>query len=170
MSDLDISSVSALVAANFIAAAELARLLGNNTSIFKSSYHEGPDYNIYSHDINGHLLLAVIFGTESKPGAVWFYTKQAVTDLLPLVGEHFVLAGAVDMIDDLAVALDGELDRLLADNVYLQEEEDEEEEEENGHPPPPSAAAGNELMNFEEALAAGLLPTDMWSDDQDSIS
>ncbi len=80
---LDITSVGALVAANFMAATELARLLGRG-SVFKSSYHEGGnnnDHNIYAYDVNGDLLLVVVFGSESKPGAVWFYTKQAANTL-----------------------------------------------------------------------------------------
>ncbi len=42
---LDVVSIGALVAANFMAAAELANLLGNR-SVFKSSYHEGEDFNL----------------------------------------------------------------------------------------------------------------------------
>ena len=77
-------SVAALVAANFIAATELAKLVGN-ASVFKSSYHEGNDYNIYSYDVNGNALLAVVFGAEAKPGAIWFYTKQTAVDLQRLM-------------------------------------------------------------------------------------
>ncbi|MEW5941003.1 MAG: response regulator, partial [Chloroflexota bacterium] len=77
-------SVAALVAANFIAASELAKLVGND-SVFKSSYHEGAGYNIYSYDVNGSALLAVVFGAEAKPGAIWFYTKQTAADLQLLV-------------------------------------------------------------------------------------
>lgn len=85
---LDVSSISALVAANFLASVELANLLGSSSSNFKSSYYEGNDYNIYSYDINEDLLLAVIFGSESKPGVVWFYTKQTATTLVPLVADR----------------------------------------------------------------------------------
>ncbi len=81
---LNAPGVGALVAANFAASAALAKLLGSN-SIFKSSYHEGPDYNIYAHDINGELLLVVIFNSTIKPGFVWHYAKQAATTLAPLV-------------------------------------------------------------------------------------
>jgi CheY-like chemotaxis protein/predicted regulator of Ras-like GTPase activity (Roadblock/LC7/MglB family) len=77
---MKISSISALVAANFIAAAELASLLGNR-AVFKSSYHEGEDFNIYAYDVNREFLVAVVFDAKRKPGAVWFYTKQAVTPL-----------------------------------------------------------------------------------------
>jgi CheY-like chemotaxis protein/predicted regulator of Ras-like GTPase activity (Roadblock/LC7/MglB family) len=72
----EINRVSRLVAANFLASAELAALLGKETT-FKSSYHEGNSYNIYAHDVNGQLLLALVFDATQKPGSVWFYTKQA---------------------------------------------------------------------------------------------
>ncbi len=85
-SGFEVDSVSALVAANFLAAAELAKLLGNQT-IFKSSYHEGENYNIYAHDVNGKLLLALVFDATQKPGSVWFYTKHAATALAKLLSQ-----------------------------------------------------------------------------------
>lgn len=131
---LDIATIGALVAANFAAAVELSRLLGN-ASVFKSSYHEGPDYNVYSYDVNGDLLLAVIFGVESKPGAVWFYTKQAVAalaraDLAQAAPLDFGQANITD-------ALDRELDYLF--NT-------------------PEATTDTPLMSLEEAVKTGLLP------------
>ena len=80
-----VSRLAAFVAANFLAVTELATLLGDNSSIFKSSYHEGSNYNIYAHGVNKELLVAVVFGTEGKPGTVWFYTKQAATVLASLL-------------------------------------------------------------------------------------
>ncbi len=79
--DFEVREVSALVAANFLAAAELANLLGNQT-VFKSSYHEGDNYNIYAHDVNGQLLLALVFEAKQRPGSVWFYTKQTAMALV----------------------------------------------------------------------------------------
>ncbi len=109
--DFDVSSVSALVAANFLAAKELANLLGSPNSVFKSSYHEGNDYNIYAYDIDGNLMLAVIFGAESKPGIVWFYTKQVAAELKPLVAKP---AEKVTLnIKDVSDALGADLDDLL---------------------------------------------------------
>ena len=81
-----LSRLATFVASNFLAVTELASLLGDNTSVFKSSYHEGNNYNIYSYDINGDYLLAVVFGSKDKPGTVWFYTKQAAASLAPLLG------------------------------------------------------------------------------------
>jgi two-component system response regulator (stage 0 sporulation protein F) len=83
-SNLRISNISALIAANFMSAAELANLLGNR-KVFKSSFHEGDDYNVYAYNINSAFLLAVVFDAHRKPGVVWFYTKQTATALLPLL-------------------------------------------------------------------------------------
>ncbi len=79
------SRLAAFVAANFLAVTELASLLGDNESVFKSSYHEGSQYNIYAYDINGDMLLAVVFGNQGKPGTVWFYTKQTALVLADLL-------------------------------------------------------------------------------------
>jgi CheY-like chemotaxis protein/predicted regulator of Ras-like GTPase activity (Roadblock/LC7/MglB family) len=107
--DLDISTISALVAANFIAAAELARLLGNN-SVFKSSHHEGPDYNIYAHDVNGDCFLAIISGVESKAGIVRFYLQKTLTVITPLLDAD----EPTEKLDSAVLsAIDDEMDRLF---------------------------------------------------------
>jgi CheY-like chemotaxis protein/predicted regulator of Ras-like GTPase activity (Roadblock/LC7/MglB family) len=82
---IEVKGVCALVAANFLAAAELADLLGNET-IFKSSYYEGNNYNIYAYYVNEQLLLALVFEAKQKPGSVWFYTKQVATVLANFLG------------------------------------------------------------------------------------
>jgi CheY-like chemotaxis protein/predicted regulator of Ras-like GTPase activity (Roadblock/LC7/MglB family) len=76
-----ISHLAAFVADNFMAVTELASLLGDNTSTFKSSYHEGNQYNIYSLDINGDLLLAIVFDAKRKPGPIWIFARQAAAAL-----------------------------------------------------------------------------------------
>jgi CheY-like chemotaxis protein len=82
--NLRISNISALIAANFMSAGELANLLGNQ-KVFKSSFHEGDDYNVYTYDVNDAFLLAVVFDADRKPGVIWFYTKQTAAALLPLL-------------------------------------------------------------------------------------
>jgi CheY-like chemotaxis protein/predicted regulator of Ras-like GTPase activity (Roadblock/LC7/MglB family) len=82
---LDVTTASTLVAANFLAAAELANMLHTDASIFKSSYYEGESYSIYSYDVDRQYLLVVIFDAKSKPGVVWFYTKQIAAELKPLL-------------------------------------------------------------------------------------
>lgn len=134
---LDIPVLSALVAANFVAAAEIARQFGTS-SIFRSSYHEGTDYNIYSYDLIGDLMLAVIFDSHSKPGTVWFYTKQTAATLEPLLKEQ---PPAADYVDDLAMAVDAGLDQLF----------------DIGDDTPDTG----QLMNLDDAVANGLLPPEL---------
>jgi predicted regulator of Ras-like GTPase activity (Roadblock/LC7/MglB family) len=167
---LNTSTVGALVAANFMAAVELSKMLGN-TSIFKSSYHEGPDYNIYAYDVTGELLLAVIFGTEAKTGAVWHYTKQTASELaeLDLNQAPSVLPGDEDMLE----SLDDEFD-LAFD--YSDDQQDSSEAwdaladaeiQASSHTSSPmDAQAGEEgspteLMGLREAVAAGLVPSEL---------
>ncbi len=150
---LDLTSLGALVAANFMAAAEVARLLGSG-SVFKSSYHEGPDYNVYSYDINGELLLAVIFGAESKPGVVWFYTKQVAAELAKLPSGRRVGSGVAD---ELAAGLDAGLDELFGlseDGAPATDDQALERSAEAG-------AQSDVLLSFEEAVAKGLIPGDL---------
>ncbi len=172
-SNLDVSSVSTLVAANFLAAAELANMLGSNSSTFKSSYHEGNDYNIYSYDINGDLLLVVIFSSESKPGAVWFYTKQTAAELEPLLASQSKQFKFAD--EDFGSAFDAEMDQLLGGGS----DQDAGDllglgPEDPPVPPGPHQAGPEENkpknqahniktnnikpMTFEQAVAAGLVP------------
>jgi CheY-like chemotaxis protein len=80
VSKLETSSIGTFVAKNFWAAAELASTL-HSQSVFKSSYHEGDDYNLYACDVNSQFFLAVVFEIKHKPGVVWFYTKQTATAL-----------------------------------------------------------------------------------------
>lgn len=126
---LDVANIGALVAANFAAAAELARQLGRG-SVFKSSYHEGDeetDHSLYAYDVNGEFLLAVVFGERSKPGIVWLYTKQTAAALVSL------LAG------EAATTLSGEPAPPSAG------EED-------------SGVGIDRFMSLEKAVSSGLLP------------
>ena len=107
-----LSRLATFVAGNFMAVTELASLLGDNDSVFKSSYHEGNNYNIYAYDINGEYLLAVVFGTQDKPGTVWFYTKQAAATLAPLLGR-----AADASAEELEETLAEEFNELLGDEI-----------------------------------------------------
>lgn len=106
---LDVPGISTLVAANFMAAAELARLLGND-SVFKSSFHEGADYDIYSFSVADDWLLATIFGSESKTGLVRF-VAQKKGDVLADLLANFNTKVAIS--DDMRDKLQDELDQLL---------------------------------------------------------
>ncbi len=108
---LNTSSIGALVAANFLATAEIARLLGD-ASVFKASYQEGPDYNIYAYRINRETLMVVIFGAESKGGLVRYYTKKTADKIAPLLGVQDDIPEDFTMEGDIDSAVEHEFDQL----------------------------------------------------------
>ena len=110
--NLDVSAISALIAANYMAAVELARLLGNESK-FKSSYHEGPDYDIYALAVDSDHLLAVIFGAESKAGMVRYYAHKTAKEIGELIAET---VSPTLLEADLSVeAVDEAVDLLFTD-------------------------------------------------------
>ena len=110
--ELDVNGISALIAANFMAATELARLLGNK-SVFRSSFHEGPDYDIYAYDVNSDFLLAVIFGSRSKAGLVRHYTQETAVNLLPLLAQLLEVPADYKHIDDSPNTIEADFDELF---------------------------------------------------------
>ncbi len=110
--DLDTNGISALVAANFLAGVELARLLGNK-SVFKRSYHEGPNYNIYAYGIDSNFLLAIIFGRESKQGIIRFYVGKLVDNLMPLLAVE-KLPSMESLDDEFSQSVNADLDNLFS--------------------------------------------------------
>jgi len=105
-----VARLAGFVSTNFLAVAELASLFGDNESVFKSSFYEGNKYNIYAYNINDDYFLTVLFGVDTKPGAVWFYTKQVATQLDSLLPTAFV-----NHKSDNSIAKD--FDTLLGDKV-----------------------------------------------------
>lgn len=77
---LEVGTLSALVAGNFLAAHEIARLLGQ-ASTFKLSYHESDTHSVYAYGMQNDYLLVIVFGPETKAGIVWYYARRAVDDL-----------------------------------------------------------------------------------------
>jgi CheY-like chemotaxis protein/predicted regulator of Ras-like GTPase activity (Roadblock/LC7/MglB family) len=77
-----IDGICALIAASFMASAELARMLDND-AVFKTSHFAGPNYDIHAQHIQADFLLAVVFGSESKVGLVRFYATQLAEQLIP---------------------------------------------------------------------------------------
>lgn len=76
--------ISALVAANYYSAEELSNLV-DNQKIFGASFFEGDTFNLYVCTVNEKYLLATIFNSRLRPGAVWFYARQTASALIPLL-------------------------------------------------------------------------------------
>ena len=109
---LHLPTLGALISADFAAAAELSRLLGN-PSDFRASHHQGSHCHIYTYMANEDLLLAVIFDKESRAGAVWLFAKRAGED----IADELALQPALVGLDqDLAPEMDAKLDELFEDS------------------------------------------------------
>jgi predicted regulator of Ras-like GTPase activity (Roadblock/LC7/MglB family) len=146
---VDTSTVGALVAANFMAAVELSKLLGQH-SVFKSSYHEGPDYNIYSYDIDGDVLLAVIFGPETKTGAVWFFTKQTAASLAEMeINAPSGAAIVTEDLDSITEEFEATFSQTEADEIDSVAPNAEDTQNDDG------------LMDLQDAISAGLVPPEL---------
>jgi CheY-like chemotaxis protein len=84
--------LTAFIAGSFAAVNEVAGLFDDHNPGFRSSYYEGDQYNIYAHEISNNFFLVVVFGTDIKPGGVWFYTKQTVKFLRKLLPDILHIA------------------------------------------------------------------------------
>lgn len=114
VADLDLDSVSALIAANFVAASELAKLLGD-TAVFKSSINEGPTSSIYSCRVDDDILLAIIFGAESKLGVVKYYINKIKPELIALLDEDDKRNAEMikDVSPDLGKRIGDDIDKMF---------------------------------------------------------
>ncbi len=117
---------------------------------------------------------------------VWFYTKQTAADLTDILKEEEEAAAALispsdqEHEQDLSVALDSELGKLFNEGVFSDGEGDDESdnedsnEDENMNVNEYEETFANDgecetLMSLEEAMAAGLAPSE-WTDDDACIS
>jgi DNA-binding NarL/FixJ family response regulator/predicted regulator of Ras-like GTPase activity (Roadblock/LC7/MglB family) len=112
-SNLHLPTLGALIAATFAAAAELSRQLGN-VSDFRASHHGGPDSSIYTYEVMPDLLLAVVFGAQTKCGAVWLFAKRTAAALAAL-GPRPTPTAYLQADEDLTPAFDSELSQLFGD-------------------------------------------------------
>ncbi|MGC9396270.1 MAG: response regulator [Anaerolineae bacterium] len=84
--DLNISALGALIAGNYAATSGIAALIGEDGA-FKLNFHEGEQYSIYSGQIVPGIFLVVIFGQDTRLGAVVYYTKDTLAKLHPLFAQ-----------------------------------------------------------------------------------
>lgn len=146
----DVSSLGALAAAN--------------CSVFKSNYHESDKFNLYSYDINGDLFLAVIFGTKTKPGIVWYYTKQTAEELVSLAQHHANFRGnsTFEFTENFSENFLSELDTAM-DATFTDPESTSDSSQQDSAASPPTSSPANQKsfsgsMSYEEAVKAGLVP------------
>lgn len=84
--DLDVDTISALVAGSFAATREMARVLGEDE--FSVLFHQGKTDNIQLSLVGERTLLTVIFDESTTVGMVRLYAAETTKRLAELFDKH----------------------------------------------------------------------------------
>jgi len=103
---LDLGSLSALIAGDFSATREIARVIGEREG-FKFIFQEGERRNIYLCNVGFNFLLAIIFEKAVALGLIRIFANKAVESL------RQVLDSAVQAETKASEILDSEFSLLL---------------------------------------------------------
>jgi predicted regulator of Ras-like GTPase activity (Roadblock/LC7/MglB family) len=114
--DLDMDTISALVAGSFAATREMARVLGEDE--FSVLFHQGKTDNIQLSLVGDRTLLTVIFDEATTVGMVRLYAAETAKRLTELFEkqERDLRSGAKkpeDLDGDFAENAKGKLDDLF---------------------------------------------------------
>jgi predicted regulator of Ras-like GTPase activity (Roadblock/LC7/MglB family) len=91
----DLTTFVSLMAADFCATRELARLLGEES--FHTVYHQGDDTSLYLTQVTEGTLLAVVFDRETTLGLVRYAVRRALSSLGESIRQGYEEA-AVDRV------------------------------------------------------------------------
>ena len=94
----DLTTFVSLMAADFCATRELARLLGEES--FHTVYHQGEDTSLYLTQVTEGTLLAVVFDRETTLGLVRYTVRRA----LPSLGESIRQGYEDAAVDEVRLA------------------------------------------------------------------
>jgi predicted regulator of Ras-like GTPase activity (Roadblock/LC7/MglB family) len=114
--DLDMDTISALVAGSFAATREMARVLGEDE--FSVLFHQGKTDNIQLSLVGDRTLLTVIFDEATTAGMVRLYAAETVKRLVELFEkqEREIKSGArkpEELTTGFADTAKGKLDDLF---------------------------------------------------------
>ena len=84
---IDISSLSALTAANFGATAEIARMLGEEE--FTLLFHKGRSENVYFSAIGDHVILVTLFDDRTSLGVIRLQISKITEELARILSTIF---------------------------------------------------------------------------------
>jgi hypothetical protein len=117
ISNIEVPSLTSLIAGGFVNSMELGRVLRDPETIHLS-VHEGARFDIYSTNVGSSRLIALIFDkqiAEPKLGMVWLLIKRAAEQLRRMN----VVEKAVDemLSEELSVSLNKEFDRLFGSEL-----------------------------------------------------
>ncbi|MGE3166209.1 MAG: roadblock/LC7 domain-containing protein [Planctomycetota bacterium] len=107
--DIDLQSVSALIAGSYAATREMARLLGEDE--FSVLFHQGKKDSIQLTLVGNRTLLATVFDERTTIGMVRLYAKEASEKLNVIFKDINERAPrSEDLGDDFAESAKGALD------------------------------------------------------------
>ncbi len=171
--DLDVNTLSVLIAGNFMASNQIARMLGRDSN-FRLSYYESDRHNIYSYGVGENYLLVTVFGRETRPGVVWFYTQHAADDLANLIATTKMADPVGDSLEGLITEqVETELNAILntfwGTDVSTQNPEETATQNkrivsakkkgiQSAHQATPVSA---DTMSYQDAIRQGLIPEDI---------
>jgi DNA-binding response OmpR family regulator len=165
--DLNISALGALIAGNYAATSGIAALIGEDNA-FKLNFHEGEQYSIYSGQIVPGVFLVVIFGQDTRLGAVVYYTKDTLAKLHPIFAQSRGKPPAlrVKQVHDMS-ALAATADVAIADVATA-----DAAPLPPATPLPPNEADDQpvEVFSFEDLLKSGALEPDVLANLETQLS
>lgn len=113
--DIDLQSVSALVAGSYAATREMARLLGEDE--FSVLFHQGKKDSIQLTLVGDRTLLATLFDERTTIGMVRLYAKEASEKLATIFTDIMKREPRdEDLGDDFAQSAKGALDFFFVDD------------------------------------------------------
>jgi len=84
---IDMSSLSALTAANFGATAEIAKILGEEE--FTLLFHKGRNENVYFSAIGEHVILVTLFDDRTSLGVIRLQIGKIIDELSKILSTIF---------------------------------------------------------------------------------
>jgi len=88
---LNLSVLASMIAGNFIAAREIARMLRQNLAC-RLNYYEGDDNTICACRLDDRFLLVAVFKQESQPDVARLPTHQIAEELSSILRERTEIA------------------------------------------------------------------------------
>jgi predicted regulator of Ras-like GTPase activity (Roadblock/LC7/MglB family) len=114
---IDNTTFASLVAGDFAASDQLARLLGEEE--FSSLYHAGDGRSMYLADVSGYSILAAIFDGRTTLGMIRLKTRTTVPRLVEVFEQMATRQGSqigIGMDANWMSEAEDEIDRLFGDN------------------------------------------------------
>jgi predicted regulator of Ras-like GTPase activity (Roadblock/LC7/MglB family) len=105
------NAVSALIAGNFAASAELSKLVGE--TMFRCLFHEGEKVSVYACKVGDDFILLTVFPSEVRFGLVKLYTTQSIKKLEEILKEVCIDQEEQEEIEEEDTGFEDELDMLL---------------------------------------------------------